>query len=117
MKNLLSILLLLVTGAILRAQTTETVQYTWMSGPNTLNAASAFGTKGVPSATNIPASIYGSMTWSDNTGNLWLFGGSQSNTNRFNALFRYNTALPRSDNDVSQYPSGATQYPVVLSPS
>lgn len=92
MKKLLSILFLVITGAILHAQTTETIQYTWMSGPNTLNAASAFGTKGVPSTTNTPASIYGSMTWSDNAGNLWLFGGSQSGANKFNALFRYNTA-------------------------
>jgi N-acetylneuraminic acid mutarotase len=91
MKKLLSILFLVITGAIIHAQTTETILYTWMSGPNTLNAPSAFGTKGVPSTTNIPASIYGPVSWSDNSGNFWLFGGSQSSTNKFNALFRYNS--------------------------
>jgi N-acetylneuraminic acid mutarotase len=63
-----------------------------MSGPNTLNAASGFGTKGVPSTTNTPASIYEATSWGDNSGNLWVFGGNASSANRFNALFRYNTA-------------------------
>ena len=90
MKKLLFTLFLGITGVFVYAQTTETILYTWMSGPNTLNAPSAFGVKGVPSTTNIPASIYGPVSWSDNSGNFWLFGGSQSSTNKFNALFRYN---------------------------
>lgn len=90
MKKLLFTLFLGITGVFVYAQTTETILYTWMSGPNTLNAPSAFGVKGVPSTTNIPASIYGPVSWSDNSGNFWLFGGSQSSANKFNALFRYN---------------------------
>ena len=90
MKKLLFTLFLSLTGVFLYAQTTETILYTWMSGPNTLNAPSGFGIKGVPSTTYIPASIYGPVSWSDNNGNFWLFGGSQSSTNKFNALFRYN---------------------------
>lgn len=92
MKKLLSALLI-TFGASLSAQIyTQTAQYTWMSGPNTLNAASGFGTKGVPSTTNTPASIYEATSWGDNSGNLWVFGGNASSANRFNALFRYNTA-------------------------
>jgi N-acetylneuraminic acid mutarotase len=69
----------------------STQQWAWMSGNSTLicggNSLQApcgqngiYGTEGTPAISNIPTSVDGAMTWIDPTGNLWLFGGSQSYT-------------------------------------
>jgi uncharacterized repeat protein (TIGR03803 family) len=50
-------------------------QWTWMSGSNGVNQVSSYGTKNLPSATNVPGARYGSVSWTDISGNLWLFGG------------------------------------------
>ena len=34
-----------------------------------------YGPKGVPSPSNVPGSRVGAVSWIDNSGNLWLFGG------------------------------------------
>ncbi len=49
--------------------------WTWVSGDNTTYHVGIYGTTGVPEETNIPGSRYGSITWTDSSGNLWLFGG------------------------------------------
>ncbi len=49
--------------------------WTWVSGSNTANAAGVYGTMGVPAAGNVPGSRFGSVSWIDAQGNLWLFGG------------------------------------------
>ncbi len=48
-----------------------TNEWTWVSG----NSASSFGTITVSSATNMPPNCNGSLGWTDNSGNHWLFGG------------------------------------------
>ncbi|MCU0434572.1 MAG: gliding motility-associated C-terminal domain-containing protein [Bacteroidia bacterium] len=68
--------------------------WTWMKGPNTPNNAGVYGTLGVPSPLNNPgARAYGSCTWTDNAGNLWLFGGfafdSQSAFGEINDFWMY----------------------------
>ena len=52
-----------------------TSQWTWVSGSNTTGALGVYGTKGVAAATNVPGARFGSATWIDTAGNLWLFGG------------------------------------------
>ena len=69
--------------------------WTWMSGSNTGNQSGAYGTKGVPGAGNMPGARAGSISWTDNSGNLWLFGGegkdSAGNNGRLNDLWRYDS--------------------------
>lgn len=50
-------------------------EWTWMSGSNALGQAGVYGTKGIPSAGNTPGARYGSNSWVDSQGNVWLFGG------------------------------------------
>jgi len=49
--------------------------WTWVSGSSTVNSPAIYGTLGVPAKTNTPGSRIDSMTWTDKSGNLWLFGG------------------------------------------
>lgn len=51
--------------------------WTWVSGDNTGNSVSVYGTQGTASPTNKPGGRYGSISWTDSSsGNLWLFGGT-----------------------------------------
>jgi alpha-tubulin suppressor-like RCC1 family protein/beta-lactam-binding protein with PASTA domain len=48
----------------------------WVSGSNARNQYGVYGTKGVAASDNAPGARYGSISWMDASGNLWLFGGS-----------------------------------------
>ena len=50
-------------------------QWTWVSGAETINQPGVYGTLGVSAAANTPGSRNSALTWKDNKGNLWLFGG------------------------------------------
>ena len=54
----------------------------------------AYGTKGTGSTSNLPGGRWGSATWTDSTGNLWLFGGqgedSAGNPGLLSDLWKYN---------------------------
>lgn len=50
--------------------------WTWISGDSNVNRSGAYGTKGVVAPANNPGARGGAMSWTDNSGNLWLFGGS-----------------------------------------
>jgi hypothetical protein len=60
-----------------------TNEWTWVWGSNTTLCAysyecgvqSVWGTLGVAAAGNGPGSRWGASTWTDNNGDLWLFGG------------------------------------------
>jgi gliding motility-associated-like protein len=72
-------------------------QWIWMKGPSTPNNAGSYGILGIPSPTNFPgARAYGSSTWTDNAGNLWLFGGmgfdANGNWGEFNDMWKYTIA-------------------------
>jgi N-acetylneuraminic acid mutarotase len=58
------------------AQTSAPNEWTWMGGLSTGGAAPVYGTLGVPAAGNIPGPRYQASTWTDSSGNFWLFGGS-----------------------------------------
>jgi hypothetical protein len=50
-------------------------EWVWMNGSDTVNATGVYGTLGVTTPGNTPGARYGAVTWTDNQGNLWLFGG------------------------------------------
>jgi len=50
-------------------------EWTWESGSETAGAMGVYGTQGVPSASNVPGARSGAVSWTDASGNLWLFGG------------------------------------------
>jgi N-acetylneuraminic acid mutarotase len=58
----------------------RTGAWEWVSG---LSPA-VFGTPGVPSTTNEPHPTNGASSWTDQAGNLWLFGGDS-----YNDLWKY----------------------------
>ncbi len=70
-------------------------EWTWMSGVSYLNGWANYGTKGVPSTSNMPSgrSVY--AKWKDSNGQFWLFGGRQApnmNGGYHNDLWRFNPA-------------------------
>jgi N-acetylneuraminic acid mutarotase len=52
-------------------------EWAWMSGASTsIGQTGNYGTLGVPSPSNVPGYRALATTWTDSSGNLWLFGGS-----------------------------------------
>ena len=62
--------------------------WTWMSGPNLLNAPAIYGTQGVSSPSNYPGPRQGSCGWTDLAGNFWLFGNNFG-LSKLNDLWKY----------------------------
>jgi N-acetylneuraminic acid mutarotase len=77
------------------AQINTSSQWTWVKGDNTINQYGIYGTQGTASTANKPGARYGSVSWTDASGNLWLFGGygsAASSTGYLNDLWKYNPA-------------------------
>ena len=62
----------------------ESRQWVWRSGAehyvgsdtDRYNGSAKYGTKGTPSAQNVPGARYAGQAWVDNRGGLlWIFGG------------------------------------------
>ena len=51
-------------------------QWTWVSGSNQPSQAGTYGTKGMAAPGNGPGARESGVSWTDSSGNLWLFGGS-----------------------------------------
>jgi len=72
-------------------------EWTWMGGSSTLQQAGTYGTKGTPAPGNIPGGRDSGTTWTDASGNFWLFGGSgydsAGNPGRINDLWEYSVSL------------------------
>jgi hypothetical protein len=65
-------------------------EWTWVAGPNVWGQNAAYGTQGAASAGNTPGDRHGEATWTDSSGNLWLFGGLNPNTGAFlNDVWRF----------------------------
>lgn len=65
-----------------------------MKGANTINAAGNYGVMGISAPSNVPGAREGSATWTDQSGNLWLFGGhgyGSSGTGRLGDMWKWNT--------------------------
>ncbi|HMO31402.1 MAG TPA: kelch repeat-containing protein [Lacibacter sp.] len=71
----------------------STNQWTWISGSNTNNQRGTYGTRGLPSAGNIPGARSEAVSWMDPLGNLWLMGGvaydANGNLSFINDLWQY----------------------------
>lgn len=61
-----------------------TGEWTWISGPSTIadggvgvddGNPGVYGTRGVAASANIPGGREDATTWTDSSGNLWMFGG------------------------------------------
>jgi hypothetical protein len=49
--------------------------WTWISGSNSIDQVGVYGTKGIPSPSNVPGARGYAISWIDSHDNLWLFGG------------------------------------------
>lgn len=71
-------------------------EWTWVSGSNTANAAGVYGTQGAASTANVPSARWGAASWTDSSGNLWLFGGANqtvsSGVRAFDDLWEFSPA-------------------------
>ncbi len=78
--------------------TPSTSQWTWVDGPNTINAVGVYGTQGTGTASTLPGGRNGSANWTDASGNYWLFGGYGYDENgtleSLNDLWEYTPAPP-----------------------
>ncbi|MGO9084442.1 MAG: kelch repeat-containing protein [Candidatus Sulfotelmatobacter sp.] len=50
-------------------------EWTWTGGANVAKQQGTYGTQGTAATTNIPGAREYAMSWTDSTGNLWVFGG------------------------------------------
>lgn len=68
-------------------------QWTQISG----NTNSRYGIKGKPDTANKPGGRYNAVSWKDNAGRLWLFGGSSDYYHdyypEYNDVWNYDTAI------------------------
>ena len=67
--------------------------WNWVSGSNIAGSSGVYGTLDVGAPGNIPGARYGSVSWTDSSGNFWLFGGlgydSAGATGSLNDLWEY----------------------------
>ncbi len=50
-------------------------EWTWVAGSNTVCSQGVYGAQGVAAAANVPGARTATVTWTDASGNMWLFGG------------------------------------------
>ncbi|MFI5198269.1 MAG: kelch repeat-containing protein [Thermoanaerobaculia bacterium] len=50
-------------------------QWTWVGGSDHFDQVGIYGIRGAAAPENAPGGRYGSVSWKDANGNLWLFGG------------------------------------------
>ena len=50
-------------------------QWVWMGGSNVIDEEGTYGIQGTTAASNGPGARESAVTWTDTSGNLWLFGG------------------------------------------
>jgi len=64
-------------------------RWTWMKEDNLQNQPGDYGIKGVASSTNRPPARYDAITWTDNNGIFWMFGGANAPNMMYNDLWKY----------------------------
>lgn len=71
----------------------ELNEWSWMGGGYSADQPGIYGTLGSPSTDNIPGGHSRPATWTDNKGNLWMFGGlgndAQGKQTVLNDLWQY----------------------------
>ncbi len=71
----------------------STNKWAWIHGDKAVDQKAVYGTKGVAAADNKPGALYVSTSWTDNSGNMWLFGGfgyDETSAGNLNDIWRYN---------------------------
>jgi Galactose oxidase, central domain len=75
---------------------TFTGQWIWRGGSSSGNQNGTYGSKGVASASNLPGGRWAAATYTDSSGNVWLFGGqgydASGNLGILGDLWKYNIA-------------------------
>jgi hypothetical protein len=68
-------------------------QWTWIGGSNSVFQNGSYGMQGTASPTNVPGARDSAISWTDASGNFWLFGGegldSLGNNGYLNDLWKY----------------------------
>ncbi len=87
-------------------------QWAWMGGSSAVSAIDesqpgVYGTLGVPAPGNIPGGRQDSVSWTDKSGNFWLFGGTGADAN----------GNLGNLNDLWRYGASATNLPVAAAPT
>jgi N-acetylneuraminic acid mutarotase len=71
----------------------STSGWTWVSGSSSTDQPGNYGTQGTATAANMPGARASAMTWTDSSGNLWLFGGEENDSTgqvrQLNDLWKY----------------------------
>jgi hypothetical protein len=58
-------------------------EWAWMNGESATSGVAIYGTLGTPSVGNTPGARRDFVTWTDASGNFWLFGGTYFNSANF----------------------------------
>jgi N-acetylneuraminic acid mutarotase len=70
-------------------------EWIWMSGSSLAGQKGVYGTLGLPAASNIPGSRLADVSWTDASGDFWLFGGdgydSAGTNGSLNDLWKYSS--------------------------
>ena len=104
----------------------STNQWAWMGGASTLPLVNGsysappgvYGTLGVPAQGNYPGARWSGSGWTDNSGNLWLFGGfgkdANGNLGDLNDLWEFNPSTNQwawmGGSSTMIYENGAGEY-------
>jgi N-acetylneuraminic acid mutarotase len=88
-----------------------THEWAWMGGSNVIGSSGSqpgvYGTLGTPASGNMPGGRMGAASWTDNNGNLWLFGGVGTSSTGADVLF----------NDLWEYRASASVLPPAAMPT
>lgn len=73
----------------------QDIQFAWMKGGNVANQQGIYGTLNVSDVANTPGARENAMSWVDQAGNFWLFGGhglaNSSTEDYLNDLWKFDT--------------------------
>ena len=86
----------------------STNQWAWISGESTTDTAGAYGTQGIASVANYPGGRFDAVSWVDNDGSFWIFGGAgngASTNGNLNDLWMYSGINAESAFPVIEYTS------------
>lgn len=68
-------------------------EWTWVNGPNIKDGFGIYGTMGAPAPANVPGSRTNGSTWTDASGDLWLFGGQGNDANGLRCVATFGPCL------------------------